>query len=46
VQNTRKNERLTFATLKPWPGSALISAEGEYEENGQRKRAAIVIGPE
>jgi adenine-specific DNA-methyltransferase len=46
VQNTRKNERLTFVTLKPWPGSALISAEGDYEENGQRKRAAIVIGPE
>jgi adenine-specific DNA-methyltransferase len=46
VQNTRKNERLTFATLKPWPGSAIISAEGDYEENGQRKRAAIVIGPE
>jgi adenine-specific DNA-methyltransferase len=46
VQNTRKNERLTFSTLKPWPGSAIISAEGDYEENGQRKRAAIVIGPE
>ncbi len=46
VQNTRKNERLTFATLKPWPGGATISAEGDYEENGQRKRAAIVIGPE
>ena len=46
VQNTRKNERLTFATLKPWPGSAIISAEGEYEENNQKKRAAIVIGPE
>lgn len=46
VQNTRKNERLMFSTLKPWPGGATISAEGEYEENGQRKRAAIVIGPE
>jgi adenine-specific DNA-methyltransferase len=46
VQNTRKNERLSFATLKPWPGGALISAEGEYEEKGKRKRAAIVIGPE
>ena len=46
VQNTRKNERLTFATLKTWPGSAIISAEGEYEENNQKKRAAIVIGPE
>jgi adenine-specific DNA-methyltransferase len=46
VQNTRKNERLTFATLKSWPGGAYISAEGDYEESGQRKRAAIVIGPE
>jgi adenine-specific DNA-methyltransferase len=46
VQNTRKGERLIFLTLKPWPGGGLISAEGEYEEAGARKRAAIVIGPE
>jgi adenine-specific DNA-methyltransferase len=46
VQNTRKNERLTFATLRPWPGGRFVSAEGEYEEAGTRKRAAIVIGPE
>jgi adenine-specific DNA-methyltransferase len=46
VQNTRKDERLTFATLRPWPGGRHVSAEGEYEEAGTRKRAAIVIGPE
>ena len=46
VQNTKKGERLTFATLRPWPGGSRVSAEGEYEEAGVKKRAAIVIGPE
>jgi len=46
VQNTKKDERLTFATLRPWPGGSRVSAEGEYEEAGVKKRAAIVIGPE
>lgn len=46
VQNTKKDERLTFATLRPWPGGSRVSAEGEYEEAGAKKRAAIVIGPE
>ncbi|MCA3420508.1 MAG: site-specific DNA-methyltransferase [Roseomonas sp.] len=46
VQNTKKGERLTFATLRPWPGGRFVSAEGEYEEAGAKKRAAIVIGPE
>jgi adenine-specific DNA-methyltransferase len=46
VQNTKKNERLTFATIRPWPGGRWVSAEGEYEEAGAKRRAAIVIGPE
>jgi adenine-specific DNA-methyltransferase len=46
VQNTKKGERLTFATLRAWPGGSRVSAEGEYEEAGVKKRAAIVIGPE
>ncbi len=46
LQNTKKDERLTFATLRPWPGGSRVSAEGEYEEAGVKKRAAIVIGPE
>lgn len=46
VQNTKKHERLTFATIRPWPGGQWVSAEAEYEEAGTRRRAAIVIGPE
>lgn len=46
VQNTKKNERLTFATIRPWPGGRYVSAEAEYEEAGAKRRAAIVIGPE
>jgi len=46
VQNTRKNERLTFATIAPWPGGRYVSAEAAYEEAGVPRRAAIVIGPE
>ncbi len=46
VQNTKKNERLTFATIRPWPGKGHVAAEATYEEAGQQRRAAIVIGPE
>jgi len=46
VQNTKKNERLTFATIRPWPGKGHVAAEATYEEAGQPRRAAIVIGPE
>jgi adenine-specific DNA-methyltransferase len=46
VQNTRKNERLTFSTIRPWPGQGYVAAEASYEEAGKPKRAAIVIGPE
>ena len=46
VQNTKKNERLTFATIRPWPGKGYVAAEATYEEAGQQRRAAIVIGPE
>ena len=46
VQNTKKNERLTFATIRPWPGKGYVAAEATYEEAGKQKRAAIVIGPE
>jgi adenine-specific DNA-methyltransferase len=40
VQNTKKNERLTFSTLQPWPGGRWVSAEGVYEEGGVGKRDA------
>ncbi|WP_149540694.1 putative DNA binding domain-containing protein [Siccirubricoccus phaeus] len=46
VQNTKKNERLTFATIRPWPGKGHVAAEATYEEAGQQRRAAIVVGPE
>jgi adenine-specific DNA-methyltransferase len=46
VQNTRKNERMNFASIRPWPGQGHVAAEGLYEEAGQQRRAAIVIGPE
>ena len=46
VQNTKKNERLTFATIRLWPGKGHVAAEGTYLEAGEPRRAAIVIGPE
>lgn len=46
VQNTKKNERMVFASIRPWPGQGYVAAEGIYEEAGQQRRAAIVIGPE
>jgi adenine-specific DNA-methyltransferase len=46
VQNTKKDERLLFTELKPWPGGRLIHAEGRYEEVGRTRRVAVTIGPE
>ena len=56
VQNTYKNERLTFDRLEPYPGE-WIQASGEYTERlpspeggeGQgvrARRVAVTIGPE
>jgi len=45
VQNTVRDQRLSFDTLEPWSG-AYINAIGEYLENRSVKRAAICIGPE
>lgn len=49
VQQAHKEDRITFTSLKPWPGK-LICAEGRYVEGdantGTEKRAAIFIGPE
>ena len=46
VQNTKKDERLTFTELKPWAGGRHVHAEGRYEESGKERRAAVFIGPE
>ncbi len=49
VQQARKEDRITFASLTPWPGD-LVCAEGRYTEgdtdSGAEKRAGIFIGPE
>jgi adenine-specific DNA-methyltransferase len=46
VQNTRKNERLTFDRLDPYAGTWLHAA-GEYTDaGGKTRRVAVSIGPE
>ncbi len=45
VQQAHKADKIEFTSLEPWPGE-LICAEGRYLENGQVKRAGILIGPE
>lgn len=49
VQQAHKEDRISFTSLVPWPGT-LVCAEGHYfeggEESGQERRAAIFIGPE
>ncbi len=46
VQNTHKNERLTFDRLDPYAG-AWLHATGEYTDAaGKTRRVAVSIGPE
>jgi len=53
VQQAHKEDKITFASLTPWPGR-YICAEGRYVEGEpadaeggeQEKRAGIFIGPE
>ena len=49
VQQAHKEDRITFTSLKAWPGE-LICGEGRYiegdSESGVERRAAIFIGPE
>ena len=49
VQQAHKNDRITFAAIKPWPGYH-VCAEGAYMEgdadSGAQKRAGVFIGPE
>jgi adenine-specific DNA-methyltransferase len=47
VKQERKHDRITFASLTPWPGN-YIGATGTFieGENGPERRAAILIGPE
>jgi adenine-specific DNA-methyltransferase len=45
VQQTHKEDRISFTALTPWPGQH-VCAEGRYREGEVEKRAAIFIGPE
>ena len=49
VQQAHKEDRITFASLAPWPGR-YVCAEGRYVEGdsnpGTERRAGIFIGPE
>ena len=49
VQQARKEDRIEFTSITPWPGR-LVCADGRYtegdEEDSIERRAAIFIGPE
>ena len=49
VQQAHKEDRISFTSIKPWPGD-LVCAEGRYVEgdpdSGDEKRAGIFIGAE
>jgi adenine-specific DNA-methyltransferase len=45
VQQAHKADRITFTSLKAWPGH-FICAEGRYLEGETDRRAGIFIGPE
>ena len=45
VQQEKKEDRITFTSLVPWPGT-LICGEGKYVKGDAEMRAAIFIGPE
>jgi adenine-specific DNA-methyltransferase len=45
VQNTYKDERLTFDTLEPFAG-VYVQATGTYSESGKQMTAAVALGPE
>lgn len=45
VQQARKEDRIAFTSLVPWPGE-YIAADGRYSEGGTERRAGIFIGPE
>ena len=38
VQNTKKDERLRFDSMEPWPGKGYVAYEGRYTENGATRR--------
>jgi len=45
VQQSKKEDRLVFTALSPWPGE-YVNAEGQFLEGNTPRRAAVFIGPE
>jgi adenine-specific DNA-methyltransferase len=45
VQQAHKEDRITFTSLKGWPGK-WVAAEGTFMEGEVQRRAGIFIGPE
>jgi adenine-specific DNA-methyltransferase len=45
VQQSKKQDKLTFTALQPWPGE-YVNAEGQFLEGSTPRRAAVFIGPE
>jgi adenine-specific DNA-methyltransferase len=47
VQQAHREARITFTSVRPWPGD-LVCGDGRYVEagSGEEKRAAVFIGPE
>ena len=45
VQQAHKEDRITFTSLKGWPGN-WIAAEGTFMEGDTQRRAGVFIGPE
>ena len=45
VQQAKKDDKIEFSSLVPWPG-VFIAAEGRYHDGEGERRAAIFIGPE
>jgi hypothetical protein len=45
VQQSRKEDKIDFIYLAPWPG-VNICAEGRYMEGTAERRAGVFIGPE
>ena len=45
VQQAHKEDRITFTSLKGWPGK-WVAAEGTFMEGDTERRAGVFIGPE
>ena len=50
VQQAHKEDRITFTSIAPWPGTSLCAegryVEGETTDDTEERRAAIFVGPE